>query len=873
MRNGAEPGPAPARDDGSPKGVDSLVSGVSVHIAHRDIYSLIRASAAASPTAIAVEAHGFFDLTYAGLHRRVQQVMMFLRRNMEVQRGDVVAVVLPNGPEMSVMLLAVSSVAACAPLNPAYTRQEFEDCFARLGVKFVVVPQGQESAAVVAARKSGVGIIGIPVRLPTDKVLKFLRTVFKQPCPTRENVPPEQEPFDEALFESTPSVTPQSDDLALVLQTSGTTSRPKTVPLTHANICTAVYMIRDSLRLGATDRCLSMLPQFHIGGLVDLLLVPLAAGGRTICAGDFTTQKFFHMLNECRPTWYQAAPATLHDLMAHVRETGRATSPSSLKFIRSVSAPLQPSLMNELESALGVPVIEMYGMTEAGPMICSNLPPPGGRRAGSVGRPYVEKLAVVDERGEVVARGEKGEVVIRGANVIKAYADDGEANEQAFRSGWFHTGDLGRLDAEGYLYLDGRVKEIINRGGEKISPLEVDEALLSHPAVAQAVTFPVPHPALGENLAAAVVLHPNARAGERELQAHVASQLAEFKVPYRVRIVDEIPKGPTGKVPRLKLAELINVGGESEYVAPRNAAESRLAEVWAKVLKVERVGVRDDFFELGGFSLLGVELIGEVERAFGCTIPEQALFNLSTVESMAEDLGLAARQGQIDSGQPAYGADELSGELLDLFKRVIRSSTMESLGPDSLMLVMNRDGTHEPLYWCFNAPDREMPGLGHGLGRDYPLYGMYSGGQVCEYTHTNTRAIANIYTREILALQTEGPYLIGGNCRGGAVALEIVLNLLKMGKTGVRLCVLEFFHPDLFDSPAELTLMYGRESPDQLHKRFALGEPDWADRFVTRPTVHMLDGEYGIYWHGERARMLASVVSRFIDHTLTEEIA
>jgi len=847
----------------------SYIKGVSTTPEHRDIFSLLSAQALANASATAIEASHFFDLTYAGLFRRVQQIMMMLRRDVGVDRRDVVAIALPDGPELAVTLLAVSSAAVCAPLNPNYTVQEFKDRFNSLGAKFLIVPREGDSAAVTAGAELGLTPISFPVRLPTDKVQKKLRPVFQRPCLRPNHVPPEDEAFDAQRFESTPRIRPNPEDVAMVLQTSGTTSRPKTVPLTHANICTSVYMIRDSLDLDDSDRCLSMLPQFHIGGLVDLLLVPLASGGTTICSDGFAARDFFHVLRQFRPTWYQAVPTMLHDLVAHIGD--RKPYPSTLKFIRSVSAPLPKALLDELEATFQVPVIEMYGMTEAGPMICSNLRPPKARRIGSVGKAFVDELAVVNSEGDAVPRGQKGEVVIRGDNVVRSYMDNPEANEQSFRHGWFRTGDLGYLDPDGYLYLEGRTKEVINRGGEKISPVEVEKALADQPAVAQAAVFPVPHETLGENVAAAVVLHPGAAATEQELREHAASRLADFKIPHRIRIVEEIPTGATGKIQRMKLAELIDMDSDIGYVPPRNDIEKKLIDVWKNVLQTERVGIQDNFFELGGHSLLGIELVDQIESTFNCRVPDEVLYNLSTVENMAAGLRSVVEGPELHGAASEHRPNELAGATLALFKRVASACSVPSVAPGSLMLVMNPNGLRTPLFWCFNAPESEMPGIGKSLGADYPLYGMYAGSAICDYTHTNVKAAANTYAREILELRPDGPYLIGGNCRGGAVAFEIALILQRMGKDGIRLCLMEYFHPDVFGYKGDLTLLYGKRTPEQLHKRFNWGEPGWVDRFAAPPIVLMLEGRAGWHWGGERLAGTTKVLANFIDNTLAKE--
>lgn len=344
------------------------------------------------------------------------------------------------------------------------------------------------------------------------------------------------------------------DDTALVLHASGTTSRPKIVPLSHRNLLASARHVAAALALGPDDTCLNVMPLFHIHGLVAATLASLAAGGQASCSPGFNALRFFAWLDEVRPTWYTAVPSMHQAVLARADRNPDALSRCRLRFIRSSSASLPPQVMAELERVFRAPVIEAYGMTEAAHQMASNPLPPRPRRPGSVGVAAGPEIAVLDEAGRVLGAGEVGEVAIRGPNVTAGYEANPEANARAFTRGWFRTGDQGVLDEDGYLRLTGRLKELINRGGEKVSPLEVDEVLMDHPAVQQVVTFAVPDAVLGEEVAAAVVLRAGKAATERELRDFCGKRLAAFKVPRRVVLLDEIPKGPTGKLQRIGLA-------------------------------------------------------------------------------------------------------------------------------------------------------------------------------------------------------------------------------------------------------------------------------------------------------------------------------
>lgn len=500
---------------------------------------IVSHAAHGAETAPAIEAPDRRALTQGGLRGLVAETVARLNA-LGIGREDRVAIVLPNGPEMAAGFLAIAAGAATAPLNPAYRSEEFDFYLSDIGPKALVVAAGEAGPAVAAAERLGIAILRL-VSQPNTPAGTF-------------------------VLEGKPSRAAASGgvardgDLALLLHTSGTTSRPKLVPLTHANLAASASHIGATLSLAPADRCLNIMPLFHIHGLVAAVTSSIAAGGSVYCTPGFNALKFFHWLSDARPTWYTAVPTMHQAILARAPRNAEALAQAPLRFIRSSSASLPAQVMTEMEAAFGCPVIESYGMTEAAHQMTSNQLPPGLRKAGSVGCAAGPELAIMSPEGHLLGPGGGGEIVIRGPNVTHGYINNPAANEQAFAFGWFHTGDQGFTDEDGYVRVTGRLKEIINRGGEKISPLEVDGILMDHPAIAQAVTFAMPHDRLGEEVAAAVVLREGKSATEGDIRGFAAARLADFKVPRRVVILDEIPKGATGKLQRIGLAAKLGLG-------------------------------------------------------------------------------------------------------------------------------------------------------------------------------------------------------------------------------------------------------------------------------------------------------------------------
>ena len=481
-------------------------------------------------------------LSHGELRAEVDRLASRLRA-LGLQADDRIAIVVPNGPEMAIAFLAAACAGCAAPLNPKYRTDELRFYLDDLGAKALITrPDESGSDARDAARAADAGVLPVALTGSASGGSGLIDLIASSP----------------ATEPSAPNG-PSPDDVALVLHTSGTTSRPKIVPLRQRNLARSATGIAESLALTTADRSLQVMPLFHIHGLLAGLLAPLSAGGSVACTEGFDAFRFFAQLSELHPTYYTAVPTMHQMVIARSSRHRDAARDAALRFVRSSSASLPEPVLQELVGLFGAPVIEAYGMTEATHQMCANPLPPAVAKPRSVGVATGIELAVLDRDNRVLAPGERGEVSIKGPTVIDGYENNPDANAAAFTDGWFRTGDEGYLDDDGYLFLTGRLKEQINRGGEKVSPLEVDEALLRHESVSQAVTFAMPHPKLGEEVAAAVVAADGADVDERELRRFLSKSLAAFKVPRRVLVLDELPKGPTGKLQRIGLAERLGL--------------------------------------------------------------------------------------------------------------------------------------------------------------------------------------------------------------------------------------------------------------------------------------------------------------------------
>lgn len=784
---------------------------------------------------------------------------------MGVAADDRVAVVLDRGPMMASGFLCLAAATVCVPFNPEYTVEELVGLMRRMRVTRLITSVAHHSALEAARR------LDLPVALAhadLDGDAGAFSLLFGGPDrPRRQHGPDGEEGLHggdppRRNAGSRPGRSVREDDLALVLHTSGSTAAPKIVPLTQANVMASAFHVAESLRLGPDDVCLSALPLFHVGGLVDLLLAPLSRGGTVAMGTGMTGEDFFDDVETFDPTWYQAVPTMLHDVLRSARSrgvgNGAVAAPAGrLRFIRSVSAPLPPTVLAEVEETLRVPVIEMYGMTETAGVITSNPLPPGERRPGSVGIRAGPEVTIVDATGNEAAPGERGEVLVRGASVMSGYerspagpAHDSRAGREerdtrpgaSLPGGWLRTGDEGWFDADGYLHLTGRIKELINRGGEKVAPKEVDEVVEGHPLVAAAAAFALPHETLGEQVAVAVVGTEEHTPAPGDIIAWCASRLAPYKVPRRVFVVDALPYAPGGKLQRTRLADWCR----SERATPRSAepastpdAPARgsngapattdrqrlLLRLWREILPPVPFGVNDDFIDLGGDSLSAVELVQRLEDEAGIRVAASVIYDHPTIKRLDDYLE------RLPDEAPGLVAADV-GAMIDEVRSFLSTWQGRRPSPDSLLVGWNTLGGRPPLFFGVQGHG-ELRDFATRVGSDQPVFGMRSLYGAEHKTERTFAALAEWYVGEILGVRPEGPIHLGGFCAGGALAVQIAERLRARGRDIGSLTLFEHYGDDPL--PAEGTCFFNVDSG---WHPFADADERWRDGLVRPLHLH-----------------------------------
>jgi len=712
--------------------------------AKETIADIVRRHARTAPDAPALVAEGQDALSYGELARLMVSLQHSLN-GIGYGRGDRIATVAPDGPALATLVTGIWGCATAVPINPTLSVGEFAIYLRDLKVQAVAIDTDWDTPARVAAKEVGLPIIEV------ERINNGVAGAI------------DIRPGSGGGKAARPGPA-QLDDLAMVLLTSGTTLHSKTVPASQRQLSTKFGRMAGAFDLTAADRCLNLMPLFHGHGLHTALGTTLYSGGSLITLAEFSVEAFFRLLETLAPTWYTGSYTFHQTISIAAPNYSAAIEKSQLRFIRTASGHLESRIADELEAIFHKPVIEGYSCTEAG-RICTNPLPPAVRKRGTVGLPVDCEVAILGPDRQLMPPGERGEVVVNTADIFTGYENDPAASAECFVDGWFRTGDEGVFDDDGYLTLTGRIKDIINRGGEKITPSEVDDALMNHPDVVAAVTFPVHHATLGQEVAAAVVPAKGADFTDETLTRFLRGRLASFKVPRKFVIVDEIPKSVTGKIQRRHLAEAFGLVTDSAVARPERAAdrpatplEATLQRLWAEALRLDSVGLHENFFMLGGDSLQAVELFLDIEEELGRRLPRSVLFEAGTVAGMA--------------------------------KRI------EGAVPSPCLVSIQPKGDRPPFFCVHDANGQVLNyrDLAQLLGESQPFYGIQCRGlDGEEEPFTRIEDMAAHYVQEIKKVQPAGPYYVGGYSFGGRVAYVIAQHLRASGEEVALLALFDVY--------------------------------------------------------------------------------
>ena len=690
------------------------------------IRDVIEHHAAEQPERTAIVGSDFAPFSFRQLDLQVRKIGEQLRA-AGIGSSERVGILFPKGPEAAILGVSIACHAISVPFNPMLNPRELEEEMARFGLNALVLPSWQESAALDVAKRSSLAIF------QASKAGSVLSNISLQQ--TREGSSP-------APKARTASVS----SIALMLRTSGTTGTGKLVPYTHRNLFALASKLQHWLSLSADDRCACVLPTYSASGFRTALLVPLLLGGSVALPAPQHSDDLTQWIPSLSPTWLAANPSYLQAALERIRSRGGRKPEHCLRFIRCGSSYLPESVRMELEVILGIPVLESYGLSEAG-ALAGNPAPPAKRKPGTAGLVSPDDLAIRSQAGDFLTAGEVGEIVVRGPTVTPGFVNGTNDPTTDFRHDWLETGDLGFIDSECFLTIVGRTKEMINRGGDKISPYEIEKALLVHPSVAEAAAFSVPHPRLGENAAAAVVLKAGTNATSSDLKIFLCDRLAHFKVPQHIYIVSDFPRGSTGKVSRPQLAAVV-ANQVRPVVPPGSMVEFQIAEIWQRLLGRTDIGVEDDFFEAGGDSFLAVQILLEVETVTAQRLPQSSLGAVNTIRQLA-------------------------------------NAVMQTIPASDDLVTCAQGGTETPFFFCHgDFLTRGFYGirLAKLLGSDQPTFLLHPYHDSEIGSETSIEAMARSYVPRLLAAQPRGAFRLGGFCQGGLLAWEIAHQLANAGR-------------------------------------------------------------------------------------------
>jgi acyl-CoA synthetase (AMP-forming)/AMP-acid ligase II len=690
------------------------------------IAEAIEQHAARHPKQVALVGSEFAPFSFQELDQQIRHIGRQLR---EAGIGSLsrVAIVLPEGPEAAVIAISIASHAMSVPCNPNLTVLELKEELKRIEIDAIVLPSWVDLPVWSALENGPIGVFWV------SKAARCLANVVLQqihPVPVTRRK----------------SGSPSANSPALILKSSGTTDKIKLIPNTHINLLAMASKMQSWFGLGTADRSACILPVHYGGGAKAGLLMPLLLGGSVALPDHHHVEELSDWISDLQPTWFTATPPLLQAILDRLRSGSGKYLEHRLRFITCTASNLPDVVRSELESILRIPILAVYGISEAG-IMAANPAPPREQKPGTVGLIPPNELAIKGSDDELLPFGKIGEIVIRGPSVMPGYLNEVDSEVSGFHQEWLATGDLGFIDAQAYLTIVGRTKELINRGGEKILPDDVEQVLLNHPSVFEAAAFPVPHPRLGENVAAAVTLRPGANATPNELREYVAAHLAPFKVPQRLFILESLPKGPTGKILRLRLPQIVS-GYKQSVIEANYSLEHQILEIWKRLLGSKNIGIEDNFFEAGGDSLLAQDMLLEVETLTKQAVPQSALREAYTVRQLAN--------------------------------AITRATPLQNE-----TVTCARPGSGVPFFYChgdWGGRGFYALKLADRLGFDQPVYLLHPATKPRRGSQFTIEEIAQSYLAQVLAIHPSGCFRLGGFCHGGLIAWELAYQLSRVGR-------------------------------------------------------------------------------------------
>ena len=702
-----------------------------------------------SDESIAIAVPGRTPLTYQMLRGHIAGIVKTLN-SMGYGKNDRFIAVLPNGPEAALAFVSIAAGFTYVPLNPLMSATDYEYAIETIKPVAVIVQKGEDNPIKAIASKHNIPLINL---VPTEDGHAGMFSLDGGNKASK-----------------TPGGFAGPENIALILSTSGTTSKPKVVPIKHSNLCASALNYINAFELTEKDHILDAMPMYHVQGLCNLLFNTLVAGGKVTCLRRFESKEFLSVIREIKPTCYSAAPAINRQILEQAKAEGMAPGTVKLRFIRSAGAAIPDSLRLELEALFDAPVLDSYGMTES-PIITTNPMPPLPRKSNSVGLPQGVEISIISDKGEALKFSDIGEICMKGPSVMGGYDNNPEANASSFINGWFKSGDMGYIDGDGYLFITGRKKELINKGGEKISPYEIEKALATHSAVIDSAAFPIASDTMGEEVCMAVIPASGSQVTPEELRGYLSDRLSFHKVPSYIFLVDEIPKsGPIKKVQRStlhksfekKIKEMKETRAQTATLSREfsNETERQLAGIWAEMLGWQPAA-NDDFFALGGDSLKVVRVFTAIENTFGVKLSINTIFRAPTIQGMASII--ISNQNAMKDGRPG--------------------DTIVDVNKDQI-IPLNPKGTNAkklPVF-CLNAISGNLmhyQNIISSLSEDRPVYGVQQSD--IDGTGGSLEEMAKSCVRAMKTAQPSGPYCLFGHSYAGMLSFEVAKQLINGG--------------------------------------------------------------------------------------------